>query len=65
MIVSFGNELAKFYIAEIINMLEYIHEKGMAHRDLKPSNLLLDENYHLKLVDFGTVKFEDKKKTIV
>lgn len=42
--------------AEIINILEYIHSKGFCHRDLKPSNLLFDDNYHLKLVDFGCAK---------
>jgi serine/threonine protein kinase len=31
----------------------------VAHRDLKPSNLLLDNNYHLKLIDFGTAKIVD------
>ncbi len=52
-------ETAKFVAAEIINILEYMHSKGIAHRDLKPSNLMIDENYHLKLVDFGTAKFEE------
>jgi len=52
-------ETAKFVAEEIINILEYMHSKGIAHRDLKPSNLMIDENYHLKLVDFGTAKFEE------
>jgi 3-phosphoinositide dependent protein kinase-1 len=43
-------ELVKFFAAEMINILEYMHGKGICHRDLKPSNLLFDENYHLKLV---------------
>jgi serine/threonine protein kinase len=47
--------------AEIVDILEYMHSKGVAHRDLKPSNLLLDENFHLKLVDFGTVKIEEPR----
>jgi 3-phosphoinositide dependent protein kinase-1 len=55
-------ELTKFLSAEIINILQYIHGKGICHRDLKPSNLLIDDNYHLKLVDFGCSKFEEKKK---
>jgi serine/threonine protein kinase len=40
-----------------------MHSKGVSHRDLKPSNLLLDENYHLKLVDFGTAKIQDKSES--
>lgn len=52
-------EAARFAAAEIVALLEYLHSMGVAHRDLKPSNLLLDENYHLKLVDFGTAKIEE------
>jgi 3-phosphoinositide dependent protein kinase-1 len=43
-------ELARFYAAEIVNGLEYLHSKKIAHRDLKPENIMLDENMHIKLV---------------
>jgi len=49
----------QFLTSEIINILEYMHGKGMCHRDLKPANLLIDEHYHLKLIDFGTSKIMD------
>eukprot|EP01116_Phalansterium_solitarium_P024655 TRINITY_DN9088_c0_g2_i1.p1 TRINITY_DN9088_c0_g2~~TRINITY_DN9088_c0_g2_i1.p1 ORF type:complete len:500 (+),score=129.92 TRINITY_DN9088_c0_g2_i1:180-1679(+) len=47
---------ARFYAAEIINALEYMHSKGVIHRDLKPENVLLDPQMHAKLSDFGTAK---------
>jgi serine/threonine protein kinase len=50
----FSLELARFYTAEIINILEYLHANSIAHRDLKPENLLLTTQGHLKLIDFGT-----------
>lgn len=40
----------RFYAAEIVNMLVYLRDLKIVHRDLKPDNLLLDDNYHLKLV---------------
>lgn len=57
-------EAVRFLSAEIVNILEHMHSKGVAHRDLKPSNLLLDENFHLMLVDFGTAKMMAQKPTL-
>jgi serine/threonine protein kinase len=37
-----------------------MHCKGVCHRDLKPGNFLLDDYYHLKLIDFGTSKIEER-----
>lgn len=57
-------DLVRFYAAEVVIILEYLRSKGVAHRDLKPSNLLLDHNFHLKLIDFGTAKLVDPKEGI-
>lgn len=37
----------------VLDALEYIHENGVVHRDLKPENIMVDENDHIKLIDFG------------
>ncbi|KAG9444134.1 hypothetical protein H6P81_015474 [Aristolochia fimbriata] len=47
---------ARFYAAEVIDALEYIHSVGLIHRDIKPENLLLTSDGHMKIADFGSVK---------
>lgn len=47
---------AKFYVAEILLGLEYLHEIGVIYRDLKPENILMDEDGHLVITDFGMAK---------
>jgi serine/threonine-protein kinase len=38
---------------EVLKALDYIHANGVVHRDLKPENILVDDNDHIKLIDFG------------
>ena len=52
----FSENKAKFYLAEIILALEYLHDRNIIYRDLKPENCLLDEYGHIKLTDFGLSK---------
>jgi len=35
-------------------MIEYIQTKNIIHRDIKPENIMIDEEYRIKLIDFGT-----------
>ena len=51
-----NNFRAKFYTAEIILALEYLHGLGVVYRDLKPENILIDDEGHLCLTDFGMAK---------
>lgn len=45
----------RFYLAEIILALAYLHQRGLIYRDLKPQNVLLNADGHVQLVDLGGV----------
>ena len=48
-----AEDSARVYIAETVLALEYCHAQGIVHRDLKPDNLLISNQGHIKLTDFG------------
>ncbi|VDK54101.1 unnamed protein product [Cylicostephanus goldi] len=52
----FSNTMSRFYAAEIVCALEYIHGKNIVYRDLKPENLMLCRDGHIKMADFGFAK---------
>ena len=52
----FNEEKTKFYAAQIIIALNYLHENKCIYRDLKPENILIDINGNIKLTDFGLSK---------
>lgn len=48
----FKEEAARFYAAEVVICLEYLHCLGIIYRDLKPENVLVQKNGHIVLTDF-------------
>ena len=47
-------EMAKFYLAEMVLAIESLHQLGYVHRDVKPDNVLLERCGHVVLADFGS-----------
>lgn len=58
---SVSEEQAKFYAAEVLCALEYLHLMGFIYRDLKPENILLSEDGHVVLSDFDLSRSASNK----
>ncbi|KZO93848.1 kinase-like protein [Calocera viscosa TUFC12733] len=53
----FPVSVARFYAAEVVLALGYLHRMDIIYRDLKPENILLTPSGHIKLTDFGFAKY--------
>lgn len=51
-------ELEKYW-NQLVDALNYTHQKGVVHRDIKPSNIFVDINGNIKLLDFGIAKVKE------
>lgn len=53
---NFSADMSRFYAAEIVSALQYLHSKHIVYRDLKLENLMLSKEGHVKITDFGFAK---------
>ncbi|KAI3793818.1 hypothetical protein L1987_36440 [Smallanthus sonchifolius] len=61
----FSEQATRFYVAEILLALEYLHMLGVVYRDLKPENILVREDGHIMLTDFDLSLRCDPNPTLV
>uniref|UniRef100_A0A140F7Q1 non-specific serine/threonine protein kinase n=1 Tax=Atrichum angustatum TaxID=37310 RepID=A0A140F7Q1_9BRYO len=61
----FREESARFYAAEVVLALEYLHCMGVVYRDLKPENILIQEDGHVVLTDFDLSTINPAKMQLI
>uniref|UniRef100_H3CFL9 non-specific serine/threonine protein kinase n=1 Tax=Tetraodon nigroviridis TaxID=99883 RepID=H3CFL9_TETNG len=61
---QFDESMAQFYLAELVEAINSVHQLGYVHRDIKPENVLIDRTGHIKLADFGSAARLTANKTV-
>lgn len=55
---EFDEDVTRFYAAQLVLVIGYLHENDIIYRDMKPENVLISEDGYIKLADFGLSKAE-------
>ncbi len=57
---GFPENIARYYFHQLVQGLSHIHKENYCHLDLKLENILLDDNFSIKIIDFGFSQFQKK-----
>lgn len=58
----FSEEVAAWVFAQIVEAVYYLAKLGICHRDIKDENCVIDSDYNVKLIDFGSAVISDPRK---
>lgn len=58
---TLSEDCTRYFGAQILDAIKFMHDNGIIHRDIKPENILLDDNLRIQITDFGTARLLEKK----
>jgi len=61
--MKFNYRIIAQIIMQICSALDYAHDLGIVHRDIKPANIMVLDNYHVKVMDYGIARVDSSSMT--